>query len=312
MAEPLDVGLVVGGPGAGAQLAALRRVAEARPLGVAGRDGAAVRRLAARSGTEAFPSVAKLLEVEALDLVVVAGPWPENGRLARAALRAGKHVWLEPPGARSAAELARLHAEAKQAGVRLAVALSARHHPSVGALRRGVAGGRVGSVAMVRYELRRPWWGLDHAVEAEAAQALDLVGYVTGKAPASAFALGQHELMTYLVIHLTLQGNAIGTVGVHLAPDEPTRFPPREQLVVVGTQGTLRAGRRFDGKLILGADDPLAGRVAALRAMVRHIRGGGPPPAPPAQARRVLETLAAAGASAHRGQPVTLQSVRRR
>ena len=304
MAEPVDVGIVVGGAGAVAQIEALRGVPEARLLGVGGHDALPVLELARKRGAEVFPSLKALLEVEALDLVVVASPRAERGKHALAALAAGKHTWVVPPLA-SMAEMQRLEAAAGKAGVRLCLALTARHHPAVQALRGDIARGRIGQVAMARYALRLHDALAADALAAQLAEAIDLLGLLTDKAPATVFAAAHERPGAYAMAHLALQDNVIGTAEVHVAPSDAKAFPPREQLIVVGTKGTRRAGTSSKGKLIHSGAEPLAGHVEALRAMVRHVRGG-PPPMPQAEARAAVEACLAAERSAKRGQPVTL------
>lgn len=308
MAEPVDVGLVAGGPRAAVHAEAIGTVAEARLLAVCGQNQAEVKRLAKAGKAQAFASLGEMLGCDDIDLVVVASPWEHQAKHARAALQAGRHVWLDPPGVRSHAELRRLEAEAKKAGVRLAMAFTSRHHPNAQAVQNGIADGRIGPVAMARYELRRPWSKAGHALEAELAQAIDLVCWLAGRPPLRVFAAASPHIEHHLSAHLVLEDNAIGTIELHLAPPDKARaFPAREHLVVVGTKGTRRAGTSFKRKLALGSERPLAGTAEALRQMVRHIQGASPPPAPPGQAGIVFEAIRAAEGSAKSGQPMKLR-----
>jgi len=304
VAEPIDAGIVVGGPMAAQHLEAARAMDEVRLLGLCGGEPEAAAKLARQHKTTAFPSLEMLLECDALDLVIVASPRRVRGRQALAAIEAARHVWLVPPVA-SAAEMRRLEAAAKRANVRLGVALSARRHPAARALRETVAGGRIGTVAMVRYALRLHAADAEDALATELANAIDLVTFVAGGAPQQVFAAARQEPGRYLIAHLALAGGTIATVEVHVAPPDEKAFPPREQLTVVGTKGTRRAGTSLKSKLIHSGAHPLAGHVEALRAMVRHVRGG-PPPLAPAEARAAVEACLAAERSAKRGQPVTL------
>jgi predicted dehydrogenase len=137
----------------------------------------------------------------------------------------------------------------------------------------------------------------------ELAEAVDLVGSVAGKAPTRVFAQARREVGRYVLAHLVLEDNVVGTAEVHVAPADERAFPLWEQLVVVGTKGTLRAGTGFEGKLIHGGTEPLAGCVEALRRMAAHVRGG-PPPMPPAEARQAVRVCLAAELSAESGKPV--------
>jgi len=311
VAEPVEIGVVVGGAGAEALLAALGQVREARLIGICGPTEQAVRTLAAEHKTEVFPSLKKLLEVEALDLAIVASRRERRGTDALAAVKAGKPVWLVPP-LPPEIRMGRLAAAAEGAGVRLGLGLTARHHPAARALRKAVAAGSIGRLAMVRYSLRLHIAQADDGLATQLAEAIDLAAFIAGKPAATVFAARQTRPGRYLLAHLALADNAIGTVEVHAAPPDERVFPPREQFIVVGTNGTLRAGTDAPDKLIHSGAEPLAGHAAALRMMLRHVRGDGPPPTPHAEADAATAACLAAERSAETGQPVALATGRAR
>lgn len=305
MAERVDIGLVCGGARAAAHVAAIAQVPEARLLGMCGADAGEATRLAKAGKAQAFGTLDAMLECDDLDLVIVASPPKQQTAHAQAALAAGRHAWLDPPSVGSRTAWRRLEAAAAKAGVEVAMAFTARHIPNARALRQTCAEGKLGPLAMARYELRVPRHAAPGALEAELAQAIDLVCWLTDKAAHGVFATTSPHIPNHLSVHLVLDDNAIGTVDVHLAPPGQAKaFPPREHLVVVGTKGTRRAGTSFKRKLRLGSEQPLAGMAEALRQMVRHVRGTAPPPAPPDGAAAVLDAVVAALRSARSGQPV--------
>jgi predicted dehydrogenase len=85
-----------------------------------------------------------------VDLVVIATP---NDRLVPAtlaAIRAGKHVLVEKPAARSAAEIAPVVAEAEARGALVHVGFNHRYHRAVRKARELVDGGALGPLLFVR------------------------------------------------------------------------------------------------------------------------------------------------------------------
>ncbi|MFW6108378.1 MAG: Gfo/Idh/MocA family protein, partial [bacterium] len=302
--EPLDIGLLAGGYDTASVLGALRRVREARLLAVWGEDAETTRALAAKHDTEAFPSLRKVLEVRALDLVIVASPPGQRTQDALAAMRAGKSVLVYPP-LDPQSEYSRLGTLTQPAGVRVQMAATARHHPAVAALRKAIARGALGEVAMVRYSLRLSAAEVGEALAAEVAQGIDLASFLAGRPPARVFAADRGEPGRYRAVHLVLADNVIATVDVHVVPPDARGFPPRERLVAVGTKGTRRGGTYAEDKLIHSGDEPLAGHAAMLRRMTAHVRGG-PPPAPAAEWDAMVRACVAADLSAKGGQPVAL------
>ena len=83
-----------------------------------------------------------------IDAIAIATPVATHFDLAREALRAGKHVLVEKPAARNAAELAPVAAEARRAfdraGVVVKVGFNHRFHPAVVRARELIATRRYG------------------------------------------------------------------------------------------------------------------------------------------------------------------------
>jgi predicted dehydrogenase len=84
------------------------------------------------------------------DVVIVATTHDALAPIALAAARRGKHVLLEKPGARRAAELGPVLEAARSAGVVVRVGFNHRHHPAVSRARAMVAEGSLGPVLYVR------------------------------------------------------------------------------------------------------------------------------------------------------------------
>jgi predicted dehydrogenase len=104
--------------------------------------------LAARHGALACSSLADL--VSRSDAVVVATTNDQLVPVSSAAVRARKHVVVEKPGARTAAELEPLVAQAREASVIVKVGLNHRFHPAAQKARAILDEGAAGDVMFVR------------------------------------------------------------------------------------------------------------------------------------------------------------------
>jgi len=85
-----------------------------------------------------------------VDLVLVATPHHMLAEITLAAVSAGKHVLVEKPAARRAAELDPVIDAARRAGVLVRVGFNHRHHPGARKARELVEAGAVGSLIYVR------------------------------------------------------------------------------------------------------------------------------------------------------------------
>src|SRR5580698_4601410 len=104
--------------------------------------------LAARHGALACKSLAEL--VSRSDAVVVATTNDQLVPVSSAAVRERRHVVVEKPGARTAAELEPLVAQAREAGVIVKVGLNHRFHPAAQKARAILDEGAAGDVMFVR------------------------------------------------------------------------------------------------------------------------------------------------------------------
>jgi UDP-2-acetamido-3-amino-2,3-dideoxy-glucuronate N-acetyltransferase len=117
-------------------LAAICERNEARGRDAAARYGVPVR------------SLAEILDDPTIDAVMVALPIGQHFRAARAALEAGKHLFVEKPIALSLAETVQLQSLAERRGVVLMAGHLLRYHPAV---RRWCALIREGAVGRLRH-----------------------------------------------------------------------------------------------------------------------------------------------------------------
>ncbi len=108
-----------------------------------------------------IPERARALGVEAsdwravvarpgVDIVVVSTTHDMLAAVAHEAVRAGKHVLIEKPGARRAAELDPVIAEARRTGALVRVGFNHRYHPAFRQAREIVDAGKLGPLLFVR------------------------------------------------------------------------------------------------------------------------------------------------------------------
>lgn len=84
------------------------------------------------------------------DIVVIATTHDQLALLALEAVKAGKHVLLEKPGARCAAELEPVARVATEQGLKVKVGFNHRFHPSLLKARQIVDAGKLGPLMFVR------------------------------------------------------------------------------------------------------------------------------------------------------------------
>ena len=102
-----------------------------------------------------------VIEHPEVDAVLVLTSMREHGRLARAALVAGKHVLVEKPMATTLDEAAALATAGRATGRTLVCAPAVLLSPTYRAIAARVAAGEAGRVvlARARYGWAGPWWG---------------------------------------------------------------------------------------------------------------------------------------------------------
>jgi predicted dehydrogenase len=107
--------------------------------------------LAARyPGARAEPAWRAVTEAADVDAVIVATPHDALAEITLAAVRAGKHVLVEKPAARSAAELAPVVAEAERRGAVVRVGFNHRYHRAFRKVRELLDSGVAGDLMFLR------------------------------------------------------------------------------------------------------------------------------------------------------------------
>ena len=160
----LRVGIVGAGRMGRIRALSAKRHPQSEPVEVVDTVEEVATSLAAEIGCRAGTDWQKLLEREDVDVVVVATPHKYLAAITTAALRAGKCVFCEKPGARNASEVESVlrtaygdwltrelgpHA-APQNNSRLVLGFTLRHYPAIRRARELVAAGAIGRPMYVR------------------------------------------------------------------------------------------------------------------------------------------------------------------
>ena len=101
-------------------------------------------------GCTVFPDWRSVIRSDQIDVVIVATPHNLLAEISGAAVREGKHVLVEKPGARNVDELRGLISIAESAGVCVRVGFNHRYHPAFQQARELVDSGKIGSLMFIR------------------------------------------------------------------------------------------------------------------------------------------------------------------
>ena len=170
----------------------------ASPSAFASANGLSAKLLAGSAAT-ATTDTAALLDHPGLTTVFIATRHAEHGELVRAALRVGKHVWVEKPLALTEADLDATMAVARSSSGQLAVGFNRRFAPLAVRLRSALAaqsGPRRFTVEINAGRLPANHWTLDPRqgggrIVGEACHFVDLLRFLSGSAIATARALSR-------------------------------------------------------------------------------------------------------------------------
>ena len=273
-----------------------------------------------------------LLTAEDLDGVVIATPPSTHGSLARLALEAGKHVFVEKPlclsieEARELRDLAPTHSRVLMVGHLLL------YHPAFRSVRKLVSSGELGqlryiyshrlSLGQIRREENALWSFAPHDIS--------MILALTGKMPIRVIATGGHYLSSAkadtTLSHLTFANNIQAHIFVSwLHPYKDHR------LIVVGSEGMVAFNDVVDGpeKVLLyrhiarwNGEVPLVDRADAepvpydadeplrleCEAFIDAIQRGSSPPSDADEGIRVLTVLTACQDSLTSGNSIHLDT----
>jgi predicted dehydrogenase len=144
----------------------------------------------------ATTSFEEMLADPELDAVAIATPVVTHYELAKQALIAGKHVFVEKPQAQSSAEAEELVALAEQSGLVLMPGYLLLYHPALAMLKRLVEDGELGDVLYLYGnrqnlgQIRRD----ENALWSIGSQDLSMILHLVGEEPVEAWARGESFL----------------------------------------------------------------------------------------------------------------------
>src|SRR5947209_15920048 len=163
MTKTLRVGVAGAGFIGAVHAQALRQVAAVEVVGIADPIAAKAEPLAKATGSRVFADYAALLKA-GVDVLCVCLPPALHLPAAEAAARAGAHVLMEKPIARTLAEADAMCEACRQAGVNLMVGFTHHFYPEMIEARRLVAAGAIGRPLIVldhmsiTYSFVLPWY----------------------------------------------------------------------------------------------------------------------------------------------------------
>lgn len=178
-----------------------------------------------------------LLEDESLDALVVATPVALHAELARRALAAGKHVFVEKPMALSAADAEGLVELAEETGRVLLPGHLLLYHPGVAKLKELVDGGELGEVLYV-YGNRQNLGTIrrdENALWSLGVHDLSIILYLLGEEPSELWARGESFLKPGVedVVFCYLRFPSGKTAHMHLSWLDPHKM---RRMTVVGKE----------------------------------------------------------------------------
>ncbi len=197
-------------------------------------------KLLAGAATTATTESSALLDQPGLTTVFIATRHDEHGELVRAALRAGKNVWVEKPLALTETDLDATMAVARSSSGLLAVGFNRRFAPLAVRLRAALAaksGPRCFTVEINAGRLPADHWTLDPQqgggrIVGEACHFVDLLRFLSGSAIASVHALSRDfDGQDGGCFELTFANGDVAALNYRT--DLPTHLP-KERLAVAG------------------------------------------------------------------------------
>ncbi len=270
---------------------------------------------AAAYDVPAHASLDALLAEPNLDAVAIATPAATHGALARRALEAGRHVFVEKPLCLNLAEAEALDALARERKLTLMVGHLLLYHPAFEALRELLAAGRLGplryiysnraSLGRIRREENALWSFAPHDVS----MILQLSGLMPERVTCSGGAWLHPPVADTSLTHMTFPGGLQAHIFVswlHPYKDHKLVVVGKDAMAVfddvqvgedklrlyrhqVGWNGDIQAVDKAEAEPIAyGGEEPLARECAHFLDCVRE---GKSPLSNAAEGRRVLAVL---------------------
>ena len=245
-------------------LQSLRTSSRARLLHAVDVDGERAGAVAADMECEAATSVGPALDDPRVDAVIVATPTQTHHDLVQAALRAGKAVLAEKPLGVDLKEIDSCYGLAAERRLPLFLGFNRRFDPSFAELIRGVHGGAVGPVQILRTTSRDSPLPSSDYIETSGGifhdcivHDLDMVRHIARENPVEVFAFGSsfipeigalHDLDTVLVACRFASG-ALASIDI----SRQAVYGYDQRIEVFGPRGMLQAENRAPTSTLLSA-----------------------------------------------------------
>jgi len=326
-ARGTTVGIGVIGSGLFAQtvlLPALRAIPGVRLRAVAAASGLSARHTADRLGFEVCTTDSDAVLGDAdVNAVVIATRNDTHAALAAAALRAGKHVFVEKPLALTREDLRTVLAAYEASPHVLMVGFNRRFSPIVGQLKAFVAGEHplVASYEVNAGAVPAGHWQYD-SIEGggrwmgEGGHFVDLLQYLIGADPAQVFARATAPAGEPGASFVVSIGFHDGSVGTILYADGADQGAWRERVNLFGRglacsledfkRGTLARGGRLRRVRLAEAE---RGYPEELAAWIRAVRGDAPSPVELSVYAANTACCLAAVDSARTGMPLAVDAI---
>jgi len=335
---PLRVGLIGCGGIAGNHLAGYRLVEEAELVACCDVVEEKAEEFAARAGiSDAYTDYERVLARDDVAMVDICAIDEVHAEIAIAALRAGKHALIEKPFATTVAEGEAIIAAARESGCRAMCAQSLRWQPKWRAIKRLIEEGRIGTPVYARYAgPSTPFWTPEqiNAYRDRPAEWLlihngmhsfDLMTWLLGSLPVRVHARS-HPGQEWLPVHEYVSCVTRFESGAIAHTEEnrimqPPRYPLGNEILIVGTSGTIdrtdrltHSGDLFneDGYQLLAPGstyrltDPDMPFACEIRELARAVLDGTEVPIPLETSLAVLKAVLAGAESMRTGEAVTI------
>lgn len=214
------------------------------------------------------PNFSEVLANKEINAVVIATPSHTHFELVKAALEAGKHVYVEKPIATASAEVLILKEIADSKNLVLMVGHLLLYHPAVNRLKMIVKSGELGEIKYVQSDrLNINYFKNDRSVMWDLApHDVSMVGYILGEEPkqvvsAMGVSSDDNEILDITHIDIEYESGAIAHIS-----DSWIHPQKRVNLMVRGTKGSAM----FDDTLpenklqVFKNDQPNSGSTVSL------------------------------------------------
>jgi len=282
---------------------------------------------------QTFTDFHEMLANPEIDVVSIVTMWDQHVEPTIAALKAGKHVFLEKPMASTLADCDRILAAAEKASGKLMVGHICRFNPRYAAAKAEIAAGNIGDIVSIYARRNLPCWVTEGVLQkigpiiGDAVHDTDLMLWYTQASIKTAYAqTNRVRQLAHPDIGWTMyrfDNEAIGVCETVWCLPEKSPFQIDERMEIVGTAGSIQIHDTTPNYQLVVNDQvqypdttywpEIHGqRAGALRDEWAYFlrcvaEDEEPSVVPPSDSRAAVAACLAAEESATTGQVVTLQ-----